>query len=231
MNFLLSVVFQFILICFTIKITYKTQIILSFAISIVSLVSLPLIVKIIGGPTGFVICCLIILFQGKFNYNVYWWVIKKRKFITYNIFLYIKLTQYFLGLANAVSLSSLYGIVSYLPLQCIIAMSTGQGFAGILMNVVRYITLFAFFSGDLTDEQIKQNQFYESLIFFSFSALVCVACLLWTFILYKNEYFQEKLSNSGEFPKVNASLKINTQFLDETDKDVDSERIVSWIFC
>lgn len=130
-------------------------------------------------------------------------------------------------MANAVGLSSLYGIVSYLPMQCIIAMSTGQGFAGILMNVVRYITLFAFFSGDLTDEEIKNYKFYESLIFFSFSALVCVACLVYTYVLYKNEYFQEKLQNSGEFKDVNPTLKINTQFLDDNEKREDSEKIVN----
>ena len=133
-------------------------------------------------------------------------------------------------MANAVGLSSLYGIVSYLPLECIIAMSTGQGFAGILMNVVRYITLFAFFSGDLTDEEIKNNKFYESLIFFSFSALVCVACLAYTFVLYKNEYFQEKLQNSGEFKDVNPTLKINSQFLDDNDCTEDSEKIVNILF-
>lgn len=129
------------------------------------------------------------------------------------------------GLANAFGLSSLYGIVSYLPLQCIIAMITGQGFAGILMNIVRYITLFAFFSGDLSDEQTKNNKFYESLIFFSFSALVCVACLVYTFVLYKNEYFQEKLQNSGEFKNVNSILKINSLFLYD-DKTEDSEKTV-----
>lgn len=133
-------------------------------------------------------------------------------------------------MANAVGLSSLYGIVSYLPLPCIIAMSTGQGFAGILMNVVRYITLFSFFSGDLTDEQIKNNKFYESLIFFSFSALVCVACLIYTFVIYKNEYFQEKLQNTREFNDVHPALKINTQFLDETEKTYESEKMVKISF-
>lgn len=64
MNFLLSVVFQFILICGATKFTYKGQIIISFAISIVSLVSLPLVVKFIGGQSGFIISCGIILFQG-----------------------------------------------------------------------------------------------------------------------------------------------------------------------
>ena len=109
-------------------------------------------------------------------------------------------------------------------------MSTGQGFAGILMNVVRYITLFCFFSGDLTPEQTKENKFYESLIFFSFSALVCVACLISTFFLYKNEYFQEKLANTSEFKDSIQSLKINTHFLDENDKTDDVEKSVKLNF-
>jgi len=107
-------------------------------------------------------------------------------------------------------------------------MSTGQGFAGILMNVVRYVTLFCFFSEDLTDEEMKANKFYESIIFFSFSALVCVSCLLCTFYLYKNEYFQEKLLYSGEFSNVNPNMKINTNFLEDVDKSSsqDTEKMV-----
>lgn len=65
MNFLLSVFFQFILICGATKFSYKNQIVLSFAISIVSLVALPLVVKIIGGYSGFILSCVIILCQGK----------------------------------------------------------------------------------------------------------------------------------------------------------------------
>jgi len=64
MNFLLSVVFQFILICGVSKFSYKNQIISSFAISIISLVSLPLVVKLIGGEAGFIVSCCVILFQG-----------------------------------------------------------------------------------------------------------------------------------------------------------------------
>jgi hypothetical protein len=64
MNFILSVVFQFILIYGKSKFSYKRQIIASFAISIISLVGLPLVVKIIGGNVGFIISCGIILFQG-----------------------------------------------------------------------------------------------------------------------------------------------------------------------
>lgn len=83
-------------------------------------------------------------------------------------------------------------------------MSTGQGFAGILMNLVRYVTLFSFFSGEKTPEEIANSKFYESIIFFSFSAIVCVACLVTCFFLYKNEYFYLKLQNSGEFDDVDS---------------------------
>ena len=124
----------------------------------------------------------------------------------------------------------MYGVVSYLPLNCIIAMSTGQGFAGILMNIVRYITLFAFFHGDNTAEELKSKKFYESIIFFSFSALVCIACLVSTFFLYKNKFFREKLRNSGEFKDVDPLLKINTEIMDEDDNQItdDSEKFVNF---
>jgi len=66
MSFLLRTIFQFMLIYGVIKIQYKNQILFCFIMSFISLISLPLCVKFIGGETGFNICCFFILFQGDF---------------------------------------------------------------------------------------------------------------------------------------------------------------------
>lgn len=111
----------------------------------------------------------------------------------YNIFLNS-------GLGNAVGFDGLFSLASYLPLECIISMSTGQAFAGILMNLVRYITLLIFFNRKLPNEiGTKEYKFYESLIFFSFSTLVYVACLIRLCFLYQNKYFREQLETTEEF--------------------------------
>jgi hypothetical protein len=82
------------------------------------------------------------------------------------------------GLANAVVLSCLYGIVSFLPFEFIIAMSTGQGIAGILMNACRYIILIALGSDPNDENAIVLG----SIIFFSISAIVLIICLIFVFV-------------------------------------------------
>ena len=45
------------------------------------------------------------------------------------------------GLCNALGASGFFGLCSYFPLELIINMSTGQGFAGILTNIIEYLIL------------------------------------------------------------------------------------------
>ena len=96
-------------------------------------------------------------------------------------------------------------------------MSTGQGFAGILMNFTRYITLFAFFSGEHTSsEQNKINKFRESLVFFSFSGFICFLCVISTIYLYRNEYFIRKTSSvSASDTKDLDKIRINSNLLEK----------------
>lgn len=108
-------------------------------------------------------------------------------------------------------------------MECIFAMSTGQGFAGILMNLTRYITLLAFTSAsDASPEEDRTNKFRESLVFFSFSGFICFLCVICTMYLYRNEYFIRKTSSASisnvsniedkDFEKI----KINSDLLEVT---------------
>lgn len=73
----------------------------------------------------------------------------------------------FQGFANAIILSGFYGIASFLPVKYVIAFSTGQGLAGILMNVIRYIVILSF--GDSEDDiTITQG----AIVFFAIAALI-----------------------------------------------------------
>jgi hypothetical protein len=58
-------------------------------------------------------------------------------------------------------------------------MSTGQGIAGILMNVVRYVILMSLGS-DPNDEHAI---ILGSVIFFSISALILVVCVIFVFVI------------------------------------------------
>jgi hypothetical protein len=137
MNFVLNLVFQFLLVFFGNKFSYKVQLFASLVISAIALVLLPVVVYFFSGISGFLVTSFIILFQ---------------------------------GFANAVLLSSFYGIASFLPFKYIIAFSTGQGLSGIIMNVIRYIVIFAFGDKD-DDETITKG----AIVFFLIAALLVVS--------------------------------------------------------
>jgi len=82
--------------------------------------------------------------------------------------------------------------VSFL-FECIFAITTGQGFAVILINVTRYITLFTFSLGEnSSNPQIKKNKFFESLKFFTFFGFICFLFVICIISLYRNKYFIKK---------------------------------------
>ena len=99
-------------------------------------------------------------------------------------------------------LNALYGIAGYLPEHYIIAMNTGQAFSGIFMNIIRYLTLYFYFSNKLTPEENIEKKYYESLIYFSISAFICLISLIFCYIIYEDNFFQKKLRNSGEFKEL-----------------------------
>jgi hypothetical protein len=144
------------------KFTYKSQIIASFAVSVASMIALPVTVILLSGRISFYMTCFVILLQ---------------------------------GLSNAISLSCLYSLISFLPFQYIIAFSTGQGIAGILMNALRYLIVIS-----LGDPDNKTNIIEGSIIFFSIAALIISICIVFVFLVYKNPFFMYKMINSGEFP-------------------------------
>jgi hypothetical protein len=99
------------------------------------------------------------------------------------------------GLANAVSLSCLYAVISYLPFEFIISFSSGQGLSGIIMNLIRYIILFSL--GDDADNE--HNIILGSLIFFGISAFFMGLCIVLTLAVYRTPYFISQMRTSGEF--------------------------------
>ncbi len=66
------------------------------------------------------------------------------------------LSVMFLGLGNALLLKSVFGIAPYLPKKYTIAVSIGQGFSGIIVNIIRYIVTFSI--GQPSDEFNKKNE-------------------------------------------------------------------------
>lgn len=67
MNVLLCFIFQLILVLKKYDYTYKNQVIISFTISLISLISMPFIAKQFPDRFGFVLSCLVISLQGRFT--------------------------------------------------------------------------------------------------------------------------------------------------------------------
>lgn len=68
MKFITNIIFQYIIIDGAKGFTYKMQIIFSFVVSFLSLIILPISVRSVGGLTGFVLSCFIIMTQGNHKF-------------------------------------------------------------------------------------------------------------------------------------------------------------------
>lgn len=144
MNFALNVLFQFILAIKKVNFKLKSMILTALIIYTINLILLPFIVYFIPGLFGFILTSIIML--------------------SFGIFLFFNKN---LGFANAIGQSSTFALGSFVPLKYLIAISTGNGLAGILMNVIKYIILFIF-GVDRNDREIKVIQ---AFVFFGFAAL------------------------------------------------------------
>lgn len=89
------------------------------------------------------------------------------------------------GLVNALCNSGFFAFVSSFPLEMIIALSTGQGFSGIIMNVIKYIItpIMTFF-----DE--SKREMIGAIILFGISALILLICLILLLTHFETEYFK-----------------------------------------
>ena len=94
------------------------------------------------------------------------------------------------GFSNAVISSSMFGLVSFFPVENIIAVGTGQGVSGILMTLIRYAILL------FIDEKKGLN--IGAYLFFGISALILLYVLRQVMVLYKNPIFISYLEQIGE---------------------------------
>lgn len=94
----------------------------------------------------------------------------------------------FQGFVNALCCSGFFGLASYFPIEMIIALCSGQGVSGIMMNVIQYIILFS----------VKASKEVESIIFFSISGFILLISLIVLFIAFNSEYFKYYLNKEND---------------------------------
>jgi MFS family permease len=97
-------------------------------------------------------------------------------------------------LVNAFCCSGFYGLTSFFPIEQIIALSTGQGISGILMNAIGYIVI-----ASVNTNNEDNNKKYGAIIFFSISGFILLVNLIILLFAFKTEYFQYYLSKTKDF--------------------------------
>ena len=115
------------------------------------------------------------------------------------------------GFGNAIIQSSMFALVSFFPIENTIAVGTGQGISGILMNIIRYFILF--FSSVINTDR-------GALIFFGISTFILIIVFYQLIKIYKNPYFTLKLKTIGE---IQGEKEEKEKLLEEQDEQGGQE--------
>ena len=202
LNFALNIIFQFILLFKKKLFTYKTQLLFSVTLSGILLIILPLSVISLNKDS-----------------------------LTNRIIASIMVL--FQGLLNAICQSSFFGLVSFFPIDIIVNMSTGQGIAGILMNIIQYIVIFTIGDIDKNKKQSENDTIVKKsgIIFFSISVFIIVVSLVFIILIYRNNYFKNKLILSGEHSSDNDINNIEKLInnSEHSESSISSNKEVSFL--
>ena len=129
-----------------------------------------------------------------------------------------------MGFINALCSGGFFGLVSNFPLEMIVALSTGQGFSGIVMNLIQYIVLWSISSTD------DRAYIIQASIFFVISVIILVICLILLLFSFNNEYFQYYLKKAKSESKdlKNELLPVDDGKLSVAETDVEKKELT---FC
>ena len=126
-----------------------------------------------------------------------------------------------MGLTNALLSSGFFALVSFFPKQQIVELSTGQGFSGIILNIIEYFIL-AF-----TDGKSKIGV----IIFFIISCAILLYTLIVLLFFLKSEFFVYYLEfeRNIEVNEIDAGNEIVTN--DNTKEDEENLIKPKLTFC
>ena len=117
-----------------------------------------------------------------------------------------------MGLVNALISSGFFSFASLFPLEMIIALSTGQGFAGIILNIIKYIILLILPTIKMGE---RKKEILTGVIFFSISAAILIVCLIIFICSLKTDYFYYYLYNKK-------SVRISKILEDEGERSYEN---------
>ena len=99
-----------------------------------------------------------------------------------------------MGFTNACASGGFFGYAGCFPLEMIVSFTAGQGISGIGLNILQFIVIA---SVKIEDE--KKQFIVRGWIFFGFSILILIVCLILLLYSYKDEYCKYYL-NKGRSP-------------------------------
>jgi MFS family permease len=99
-----------------------------------------------------------------------------------------------MGFTNACASGGFFGYTGCFPLEMIVSFTAGQGISGIGLNILQFIVIA---SVKIEDE--KKRFIVRGWIFFGFSILILIVCLILLLYSYKDEYCKYYL-NKGRSP-------------------------------
>ena len=126
-----------------------------------------------------------------------------------------------MGFINALASGGFFNFVSYFPLDLIVSFSAGQGFSGIVLNVLEYIVLLAL-KGD--EEKLI---IIRAWIFFGTSSAILVVCLILVLLNYNTEFTQHYLGNINLEKRTDipdGSLVAKDTLLNEEEQGIINEQ-------
>ena len=136
-----------------------------------------------------------------------------------------------MGMINALCSGGFFALVSFFPTNLMIAFSAGQGFSGVMMNIIQYVVL------GFVNSENKQNDLNKTAwIYFGISAGILFLVLILLIFELKSDFFKyylkpldirlkeenENENNESDNYKKNEkkiTTEIDTQFYLKEDED------------
>ena len=123
-----------------------------------------------------------------------------------------------MGMVNALCSGGFFALVSFFPVNLMIGFSAGQGFSGVMMNIIQYIVL-----GSINSKDKKKYLTKCAWIYFGISAGMLFIVLMILLIQLRTEFFKyylKPLMNKGKKEKEIKEVKVeNKEYNNEEKKE------------
>ena len=127
-----------------------------------------------------------------------------------------------MGMVNALCSGGFFALVSFFPINLMIAFSAGQGFSGVMMNIIQIIVLFSVNSGD---QQKDLN--VTAWIYFGISSGFLAIVLFILLYQFKTDFFKfylKPLYDRAKRQKEEKEKKIEDNEDNKDEEYIDGEK-------